>query len=1136
MRAAPRYLILLAAVVAASATDFGPYHGVFIPDGLGLKKSFGAPNPPIQAFSQFTMSCWMRSEEPYPERTLVAGFGELTDPSRAQRYFSLLKGRPALWLGLDGLSARVPFNPGQWHHVALTFDGATARLYADGVEAASGLTSFAEATPLIMLGPPPPPGSRWTHFAGRIAFFNVVNRVMPAAEIQAIQSQAAVLDDLPFESASKSWPVQLKAHAGLVAPQDPALLPKSLARPDKPMARPLTKSPALAARGSNRWTPSGWKLAIAAKVAATGADLSQPGFPAGSWWDATVPGTVLTTLIDRGVYPDPDRGLNNLAIPETLARQDYWYRTEFVAPPSWDGRRITLTFNGINYGASIWVNGKNVGAMKGAFRRGIFDVTGLILHGKSNALAVRVSPPPHPGIPHEQSVVAGPGPNGGIQLLDGPTFFSTEGWDWLPGIRDRNTGIWQDVVLGATGAVAIGDPHIITKLPLPNTATADVTIAVPLRNATAAAVTGTLTAEFEGVLVQAAVTVPLGETVVTLAPARFAQLRVANPRLWWPNGYGKPELYHLKLAFSGADGESDSTRLRFGIREISYELSLLDASGRIRRIEYLPTAAAGERVVDVRHEALVETVAGFVASLVPGAERSPAIHPLADLGAAPYLVVRVNGVRIAIKGGNWGIGDSRLRLSRERLEPYIRLTRDANFTMIRNWCGQTMAEALFDLCDEYGILVWNDFWGSTQDHSLEPADVGLLLANARDVLLRFRNHPSIAIWCGENEGVPNPVRNEGLAEAVRELDGTRYYSPNSRRIGLAQSGPWRHGEAVEFFAERGRGFTTELGLPSPPSLDTLRAMLPEPDRWPPNDTWAYHDWHNDGNGDVKPFMASMEERFGPPVSLEDFDRKAQMMNYVNHRAMFEGFNASLWKPNTGRLMWMSHPAWPSTNWQAYSADYDTYGAYYGLKKACEPIHVQLNLPELKVAVVNNTSTPLAALSLRTRIFAVDGRLLMDGKETVSAPANAVSEFAALADVGEDPVFVKFELRDRAGALLSDNFYWYASRPSALRRLTEMVQAQIAVSARRSRREDAWHIAVTLANRGETVALMNKMTLRDYTTGSRVLPAYWSDNYLALLPGETRQVEVEFPGSGAGGDIRIDVTGWNTQPVTVPVPR
>ncbi len=147
--------------------------------------------------------------------------------------------------------------------------------------------------------------------------------------------------------------------------------------------------------------------------------------------------------------------------------------------------------------------------------------------------------------------------------------------------------------------------------------------------------------------------------------------------------------------------------------------------------------------------------------------------------------------------------------------------------MIRNWCGQSTEEALYDLCDEYGLLVWNDFWITTQDSNLDPSDTALFLANARDTLLRFRNHPSVALWCGRNEGMPTPAINDGLDDLIRTLDGTRCYLPNSRLIDLAPSGPWNHGEPVEFFTTRARGFSTELGLPSPPTIEAFRAMMPE---------------------------------------------------------------------------------------------------------------------------------------------------------------------------------------------------------------------------------------------------------------------------------------------------------------------
>ena len=266
----------------------------------------------------------------------------------------------------------------------------------------------------------------------------------------------------------------------------------------------------------------GWKLQEARKVAGTAQELSAPGFDASSWLDATVPGTVLTTLVDQGVYPEPTYGLDNMAIPESLNREDYWYRAEFTPPADATGRTLTLTFNGVNYAADVWLNGKRLGEIRGAFRRGVFDVTALVHAAEPNALVVRVSPVPHPGIPHEESMKAGAGPNGGAMLFDGPTFFCTEGWDWIPGIRDRVTGLWQDVVLHVGGPVRIGDVQVVTDLPLPDVSTADVRVTAVLENRSAEARKPVVRGEFEGVTFEKTVSLAPGEKAVVTLHARRA--------------------------------------------------------------------------------------------------------------------------------------------------------------------------------------------------------------------------------------------------------------------------------------------------------------------------------------------------------------------------------------------------------------------------------------------------------------------------------------------------------------------------------------------------------------------------------------------------------------------------------------
>jgi hypothetical protein len=1124
----------------ASDITYGPYNGSFIPAGLGLKKSLPTEDSPVQPNQSWSIYCWVESDNPVNASTLVAGFGEPKGDAGTQRYLGIREGRFSFWSGNGEVTTEAIVHPGKWQMLAASFENGNLTLYSDGRQVASSRLELSPAATVIYLAPTTSTWVGATHFSGKIAKLTLVTRALKAEEIRTLMAQEKRLDVLLYEAASKTWPVQTRGQDGLRVPQEPATLPKSLAEPRRATARAAaTDAPALAPKGAKEWTLSGgWRLIEAPKVEAAGADISRPGFNTNAWMDATVPGTVLTTMVDRGVYPDPDFGLNNLAIPETLNKQAYWYRTQFTPPASLQGQRFTLTFQGINYRALVWLNGTALGEIKGAFTRGEYDVSALLIPGQVNALAVRVEPPPHPGIPHEQSIMAGPGPNGGAMCLDGPTFICTEGWDWIPAVRDRATGIWQEVTLKATGAVKLGDLQVITKLPLPDTSRAAVTINVPLKNDSARPVEGMLEAVFEGVTVRSPVVVKPGEMEVKLSPAEFAQLNLNRPRLWWPNGYGPAALYHLQVKFIAPGGESDSKSLRFGIRELSYELTLLDHTGNLRRVEFNPTAASatGQRVVNVTHEGMIESVEGWVASFMPGSETSAAIRELTDRRASPHLVIRVNGVRISIKGGNWGLDDSRKRVSRSRLEPYFRLHRDAHLTMIRNWCGQNTEEVFYELADEYGLLVWNDFWLSTQDFDLEPDDPALFLANAREVIRRFRNHPSIAIWCGRNEGVPPPVINEGLDELARKVDGTRYYIPNSRRVNLQDSGPWHYGEAETFFTRRGLGFSTEIGLPSPPSLETMRMMLAESDRWPPSDAWAYHDWHSKGGAEVVPFVTAMEETLGAPVSLEDFERKAQLMNYVSHRAMFEGFNSHLWNPNTGRLMWMTHPAWPSMVWQMYSSDYATYGAFYGIRKACEPLHVQLNLPGLEAAVINNTTDALRDLRLSARVFSIDGKEIASQEEKLSVAAGETAEgfkikVPAQAETGV--VFIKFLLRDERGQALSENFYWYAAEQAGYRKLNDLALANVECSARQSAGAGGSRVEVDLVNSSSGIALAAEVSLRRQD-GNRVLPVYASDNFVALLPGEQRRITLEFPVAASSGRMQVSLTGWNIRGITVPV--
>ena len=1131
--------------------QYGPFNAAFLTGGDGLRENVNAKDTVLRADSPWTMLCWVQFAEAVTAPTLIAGLGETTE--EYPRYLSVSANELALWVGKENsLPGKFSMTPGKWHFLAASFDGTEFHLFADGEPVAQGPLAMGSVGGVLQMAPGHSPLPQGAHLGGKIAGLILLRQGLSASEIQQRFHAPPDFSRLSFDTGSKGWPVQTRGQAGYRAPQNPAEMPKSRAAFSRPVAHPVPPGPALREVAKNRWSiESGWRLIAVPDVNIGGERIAQAGFDVSQWMTAVVPGTVLTTMIERGIYPDPEYGLNNLAIPESLNKQDYWYRAEVKTPEALGGKNLALTFQGINYKAVVWLNGKRLGEITGAFIRGNFDVTGIWKSGKGeiNVLAVKVSPPPHPGIPQEQSVLGGPGENGGIMCLDGPTFVASEGWDWIPGVRDRETGIWQPVELSAVQAVRIGDAQVITQLPLPDTSRADVRLNVPLENLLDKPVSGTLQASFENVEVKKEVALAPGANTISLAPAEFPQLTVQQPRLWWPNGYGKPELYHLKLAFSSSSGESDRKELRFGIREITYELSLLDAAGHLRRVEIDPALGkhGNEGVVDVSHEGMRQIPAAdpmpsffppseianwhsWVASLAPGAESSPAVRAVSDSRAAPYLVIKVNGLRIACRGGAWGMDDFLKRVSRERLEPYFRLHREANVNIIRNWVGQNTEEIFFDLADEYGLLIWNDFWETTQDYNLEPEDPQLLLANVRDAILHYRNHPSITVWCGRNEGVPQPIVNEGMARLVNSLDGTRYYSPSSNQINLQQSGPYHYMDPKLYFTTLNHGFSVETGTPSMSTAESFRASVAPEDVWPVSDAWAYHDWHQSGNGDMASFMAEMQAEFGAPANFDDFERKAQMLNYVSHRAIFEGMNAHLWAPNSGRMLWMTQPAWASNVWQIFSHDYDTQSSFYGVKKACEPVHIQLDLSNYHVDVVNTTNAALPGLSLEAKVFSLENKLLAGHHEKKDAAADDRTEGFAL-DLNpllvSGVVLVKLELRDAGGKLLSDNLYWLAADGAEYRPLARLAPADVTARAE-SRREGAnGRIRVTLTNRGTIAAFQNKLTLTNAADGSRILPAYYSDNYVSLLPGETREIDIEYPLPSAGsGSPQIALRGWN----------
>ena len=905
----------------------------------------------------------------------------------------------------------------------------------------------------------------------------------------------------------------LSTNFGLPSPQPEETLPKTSVPVQMPeRVAKVEAQTVLCPMTDNVWTiTSGWEMCEGDKVMTD------------DWYNATVPGTVLRTLVDQGVYPDPYYGLNNLAIPEDLCRKDWWYRCSFnLSEDMLAKESLELLFNGINYKADIWFNGQKLGNISGAFIRGRFDIAELAK--AENTLAVHIYPPANPGIPHEQSPRSGGGKNGGALCLDGPTFICSEGWDWMPGVRDRNIGIWQDVQLIATGGVSFGDTQVITDLPLPEVNFADLTVKTSLKNSLDSDQTVVLEGKLGDITFSKEVKVPAGAQVpVVLCPQELPQLKMQNPKLWMPNGYGDPNLYELELRCLVGSEVSDSQNTRFGVRELSYELTVDTPSAKGVRIEHNPLADnhLGE-ILD--HRMLRDTLGGLhIPSLAPGIDIKD-LDVIANDGMSPYLVIKVNGVRIFCRGGNWGMDDMMKDVSREHLEPYLILHKEAGFNMIRNWTGASTSEMLYDLCDEYGMLVWNDFWISTEGFNLDPLDEDLFMRNATDVVRRFGHHPSIVMWCPRNEGYATETLERRLSAMIQKEDITRRYHPNSRNCNLRWSGPWHYyKDAGVYYSYDAHGFNTELGSPSVPTAASMRKMMPEADQWPISDTWHYHDLLNG----LDEYVAAVDRLYGKAESLDDFCRKVQFINYDSYRAMFESWNSRLWGNTSGVLLWMSHPAWPSVEWQTYSWDYETFGSYFGSRKACEPVHVQMNLDDHDVVVLNTTTSDLNDMKVSLICYDLAGvKLSAKSIKDIDVPANSrLDLFKAELEGLKGNYMVRLVLSDRKGKVITVNDYMMRGEGTedftAFNNVGKAHLKARAIASKDGRQR------YEITNNSRNIAMNLKFNLVNPENGEIILPAYFSDGYFHLLPGEKRTIEVHSPSTGA-----IMVEGYNVDNTTL----
>jgi len=848
----------------------------------------------------------------------------------------------------------------------------------------------------------------------------------------------------------------------------------------------------------------GWTVQSSAKAPAPGDQISTAAFTTVGWYPTTVPKTVLAVLVDNKVYPDPYYGTNLKSIPGYLDgnwlvmkegspfRDPWWYRLEFSVPSATKGSVVTLHLDGISYKANVWLNGSLIAdseAVRGMFRRFEFDVSSKLNYDAKNVLAVQVIP----------SGLLTNLPSGTKQIE------AVTGWDdHNPQPPDRNMGLWADVFLRVQGPVALRNAYVEPRLEVPALDKAALTVSAFVTNHTDQPVNGELTGKIESIEFSQSVALkPHESKEVFFRPDTFPQLNLRNPRVWWPNPLGKQELYNLDLRFLVEKQVSDAQPVRFGIRQIDTVINDED-----------------------------------------------------------WRRYRVNGHDVLIRGGAWMTSDMMLNLTDRRYTALVRYARDASLNMLRSE-GFSIRETenFYDRCDELGVMVTQQIFGRNIP------DEALAVSCIEDMMLRIRNHPSLAHFLGHDETFPTASLTKAYLAMIERLRVHRTYQPHSgafsvserKRTGGTRTGTlelWTYAVPSHYYLRKNDGawgFAQSGGIGGITVVrDSLRQMMPEAQLWPPMQTedWSFHTV-TQGAQYFTEVKRAMARGYGAPKDIDDFCNKAYAMNYNSARGMYEAYGRNKYSA-TGITTWKYDAAWPAaTTWAYIDWFLRPTGAYFGAKKACEPLHVQYAYDDDGIYVINSFYEPFSKLAVSATLYNFDLTPKLTKKATVDVGPDGKT-LAFKLDWPEGltkTFFVKLELRDQAGALRSQNLYWlsttrdvpgpsgpefgaFIAKPKSsadFTLLNTLPQVTLETKSTHETHGDEEWVSATLKNPSPNLAFLLQLAVTKGPGGREAGPCYWEENYFSLLPGESRTVKAIVPKAELEGqEPALRVLGWNVR--------
>ena len=851
-----------------------------------------------------------------------------------------------------------------------------------------------------------------------------------------------------------------------------------------------------------------WAIQSSNNVHEKGEVISKPGYRTADWYPATMPSTILATLVKNKVYKDPYYGTN---LPESKGffpadtylydmpedspfSVPWWYRTEFVLPRGKDHYRLHLS--SINYKANIWLNGflvADTNEIAGVHRVYDLDITAHTIRGGKNALALEITPP-----------VKG-------------TDLSVR---WMQGSRmvpDKDAGIWYDVKIIKNGILKLQHPHVVTELNLPDTSRAYITITTEILNQSNKRVRGVLEGKIRpvnnlaegGTSGGGAEVYDFAKDVIVNAQASKTVrvwVEIKNPLLWWPFMSGKQNLYDLRLRIKPvAKKISDEQQIRFGIREVS---SYLKDNG-----------------------------------------------PCGN----PYIrIFRINGKDIFVKGGNW-TQTLMMEDDPKRNESEILHMRNMHFNAIRTE-GFWGTDHFFDLCDKYGIMIFDgtnccsiwERWDKWNDRSYEIAGKSI-----RDQVIRKRNHPCFVDWLlASDKHVP--FRAEKLyTEMVEKYDGTRPYQSNamysttpvcgctgldhdpypetytylppSAWYGMKEKNENGQFGPCEFFE-----FNTEVGPGAEiiPPVESMRAMMPGKDLWPKSKSWDIR-----LSSDEFSYQSTdaFYSRYGEPEDLESYTVKAQVFQKEAFRAMTEAFRKNKYK-SSGILIYRVNAGWPSLCYYLYDYYLRPNGAYAGVQQGFEPLHVLYAYDDHSVVVVNDLYRSFKGLKVKASVYNPD----MSEKFTMTKDLDIeVDEVKTVLKIPRIDglnrmYFLDLELMNAGGRPVNSNFYWLTTKrdeKADFRDLMKLPQTGIEASAEYREAGGQSVVKIKIRNPSKSLAFFIHPRILKGLHGEEILPAFYSANYFSLLPSASREVEVRFEASALEGkEPFLMIEGWNIRPL------